>query len=111
MKKFLAVLFFTPIMAHADFWHGNDLYNRLNSSDAMERVQGMGYVMGIYDVGVNALFCPRTEQGITAGQIKDMVFNWLTYNPGRRNEPAERLVLDMFKQTWPCSNRNNGRPA
>jgi hypothetical protein len=108
MKKLLAMLLCVPILAHADFWTGNDLYNRQTSTDSMERVQAFGYVIGVYDVGVNAIFCPITERGITVGQVNDMVRLWLANNPQRRNEPAERLVLEVYKQTWPCQNNRGG---
>ena len=107
MRKLLAILLFLPLTAKADFWTGNDLYNKLSSSEVIERVNAIGYVVGIYDAGVNSVFCPKTEQGITAGQIRDMVHNWLSYNPQRRHEPAERLVFQIYKQNWPCPVRGS----
>lgn len=106
MKKFFVALLFVPAMAHAEFWTGNKLYERLGSSEVIERSQGLGYVMGVYDVAVHALFCP-IEGNITAGQIRDMVFNWLGNNPHRRHESAEKLVTEVFKQVWPCRNRSS----
>ena len=106
MKKWIAGLLMVPCMAYADFWSGNDLYNKQTSNDVLDRVQAMGYVIGVYDVGVSAIFCPRTESGITVGQLNDMIRNWLANTPHRRHEPAERLVLDAYKQVWPCPNRN-----
>lgn len=111
MKKLLAALLFVPAMAHAEFWSGNDLYNKLGSNEYMDKTQGIGYIMGVYDVAIHVYFCPRTEQGITVGQIRDMVFNYLYQNPSRRNELAEKLVLEVFRQTWPCANRTPGRGA
>ena len=107
MRKLLAVLLFVPAMAHAEFWTGNKLYERLTSSDVTDRVQAMGYVMGVYDVAVHALFCPGPEGNITVGQIQDMAKNWLANNPHRRNESAEKLVTEAFRQVWPCRNRNS----
>lgn len=107
MRKLLAVLLFFPAMAHAEFWTGNKLYERLTSSDVTDRVQAMGYVMGVYDVAVHALFCPGPEGNITVGQVQDMAKNWLANNPHRRNESAEKLVTEAFRQVWPCRNRNS----
>ena len=42
MKKLIAALLMMPAMAHAEFWTGNNLYDRLTSSDVLERVQGLG---------------------------------------------------------------------
>ena len=107
MRKLLAALLFVPVMAHAEFWTGNNLYDRLTSSDVLERVQGLGYVMGVYDVYVNVTFCPSNQGNITAGQIRDMAAGWLAANAAIRNRNAEALLNDMFKQAWPCRNRNN----
>jgi hypothetical protein len=107
MKKIIAVLLCVPAIVYADFWSGNTLYTRQTSTDVMDRVQSFGYVMGVYDVGVNLVFCPGNESNITVGQINDMVKNWLANNPQHRNQPAERLVLDVFRQVWPCANRSN----
>ena len=109
MKKWLICLMFVPAMARAEFWTGNDLYNRIISSEVTERIQAMGYVMGVYDVAVHAIFCPPgSETNITVGQIRDMARNWLANNPHRRNESAEKLVIEAFKQAWPCRNRGGG---
>ena len=107
MKKLIAALLMVPTMASAEFWTGNNLYDRLTSSDALERVQGMGYVMGVYDVYVVVTFCPPNQSTITVGQINDMAIRWLSSNVSIRNRNAEALLNEMFKQAWPCRNRNN----
>ena len=108
MRKLLVTLLFIPVTANAEFWTGNRLYERLTSTDVSERVQALGYVMGVYDVAVHVLFCPPgSETNITAGQIRDMSTNWLANNPHRRNESAEKLVTEALRQVWPCKNRNN----
>ena len=111
MKKFIVALLMVPAMAHAEFWTGNDLYNKLSSNEYMDKTQGIGYIQGVYDVGVRLYFCPISERSITAGQIRDMMFNWLYQNPQRRHETAYSLVLEVFRQTWPCANRTPGRGA
>lgn len=109
MRKLLIALLFVPTMAQAEFWTGNKLYERLSSTEVTDRIMGMGYVMGVYDVAVHALFCPPgSETSITAGQVRDMAFNWLGNNPHRRNESAEKLVTEAFRQAWPCRNRGGG---
>lgn len=109
MKKLITILLFAPAMAHAEFWTGNRLYERLTSNEVIERSQSLGYVMGVYDVAVHVIFCPGSETNITAGQIRDMVTNWLGNNPHRRNESAEKLVTEAFRQVWPCRNRGGTR--
>lgn len=105
MRKLLATLLFVPAMAQAEFWSGNNLYERLTSSETLDRIQAMGYVMGVYDVYVNVTFCPGTQTGITVGQIRDMATAWLATNPTSRNKTAESLLNEAFKQAWPCRNR------
>ena len=105
MKKILLALLFVPAMAQAEFYTGNDLYMKLQSTEVMERMQGLGYVMGIYDAQVHIHYCPRTETGITAGQLKDIVFQQLSNNPSQRHRPAYALVYEAFKAIWPCGNR------
>ena len=104
MKKLLVALLMIPAMAHAEFWTGNRLYERLTSNEVIDRTQALGYVMGVYDVAVHAMFCPGNESNISAGQVRDMTLNWLANNPHRRNESAEKLVIEGFKQVWPCVN-------
>lgn len=107
MKKYLAILLMVPCLARAEFWTGNNLYNSLTSSETADRIHAMGYVMGVFDVYINVTFCPGNQNGITAGQIRDMAIAWLSVNSATRNRTAEALLNDMFKQAWPCKQRNN----
>lgn len=110
IKRLAAVMCFVPVMAQAEFLTGNELYQRLTSNDHGDRMYALGYVVGAYDIGVHVHFCPRTEQGITAGQIQDIVRNHLAANPGQRHRFAEAMVRDALKEIWPCGNRS-GRGA
>jgi hypothetical protein len=98
-------------MARAEFWTGNDLFQKQTSTEVMERMQALGYVMGIYDAYVHVHFCPKTESGITAGQVNDMIRQYLSMNPARRNEQGYTLVREAFAQVWPCPTRNNRNPV
>lgn len=103
MRKALAGLLLVPSIACAEFWTGNDFYLKATSTSPMDNVHAMGYAIGVYDVAVHVTFCPGTERGITVGQITDMAKNWLANNPHRRNESAEKLLRESFKQAWPCA--------
>ena len=111
MKKLLVALLMVPAIARAEFWSGNDLYAKLGSAEVTDRIQGLGYVMGIYDAQVHVIFCPPTEQGINAGQVKDMVYQYLNVYPGQRHRQAYALVSETFRAVWPCQNKNPGRGA
>jgi hypothetical protein len=107
MRKLLIALLMIPALARAEFWSGNDLHQRLTSTDVMERMYGLGYVIGIYDAYVHVAFCPKTESGITAGQINDIVKQYLNANPSRRHMQGYTLVRESLQAVWPCANRNN----
>ena len=107
MRKLLVALLMLPALARAEFLTGNDLYTKLTSQDVMNKMYALGYVIGVYDVNVHLTVCPRSESGITAGQIQDIVISYLAVNPGQRHRNAEILVRDALKQIWPCANQNN----
>ena len=105
MKKALAMLLFIPCVASAEFWTGNDFYNKATGQPT-DAIQAYGYAIGVYDVGVHVWFCPSTERGITVGQVSDIAKNWLANNAHRRHESAEKLLKEAFSQVWPCPQRN-----
>ncbi|MDF1895552.1 Rap1a/Tai family immunity protein [Rahnella contaminans] len=117
MKKIFSVvslsayLFSTPALAY--FYTGNDLYewgaalqrtrdNRHLASDTADASMYQGYVSGIYDSANGVVFCPKRKQGMTIGQISDVVFKYLKDNPESRNESASQLVMSAFVAAFPC---------
>lgn len=109
MKKILASLLFVPVMAHAEFFSGNDLLSKMQG-DVYDRIQAIGYVQGVFDVYVHVSICPPNGgRDITAGQIRDMIQNYLTNSPAIRHKTAESIIHDAMKQVWPCSNRGGNR--
>lgn len=104
MKKLLIVLLF-PITAHAEFYTGNILLNRLQSESTVEKAVALGYVMGVFDANQGATHCAGNRD-ITAGQIKDMARAYLENNPTTRNRTADILLGELFKKAWPCTGRN-----
>ena len=107
MKKLLAVAFMVPTMASAEFMTGNDLYIKMQSTSAGERIQALGYIQGVFDTGQSIRHCAPNNVGITAGQIRDLALNYLSSRPELRNLPADLLVTDAIRQVWPCANRNS----
>ena len=107
MKKILAAVLMVPCVASAQFWTGNDIYNRLNSEEGFQRIHAMGYISGAFDVASYIWFCPPAGGGITVGQVSDIAKNWLANNPHRRNESAEKLLREAYGQVWPCPKRSN----
>ena len=92
--------------AHAEFFTGNDLYNRLNDESYFIQGVGHGYVIGVFDVGQNALHC--ASNNVTAGQVKDLAKAYLRNNPEIRDKSADSILMSLFEKTWPCANRRKG---
>ena len=92
--------------AHAQFFTGNDLLTRLNSDSAMDRVLGMGFIMGVYDATRTIEHCPPSN--VTAGQIKDMVAKDLYSGASARHLPAEAFITFTLGAAWPCAKKGKG---
>ena len=93
--------------AQAEFDSGNELLQRMNSESSIERNAAIGYVMGVADVYQGVAYCPPPE--VTAGQLRDVVRNYLTNVPAERHLSGDVLVLRVLKAQWPCANnRRNG---
>jgi hypothetical protein len=107
-KKFIASVLMLPAMASAEFFSGNDLLSKINSTDVSTRIQAIGYVQGVADVYMAVTFCP--PNGITAGQLVDISRAYLENNAPTRHRTAESLLNEAFKQVWPCAQRS-GRKA
>lgn len=101
MKAAIALILAMSSLAHAEFWDGNTLLSRISGSVGEQNV-ATGYVMGVADVHHNTTQC--APEGVTSGQIRDMVRNYLTNTPAVRHLPADLLVLHVLKGTWPCAN-------
>lgn len=103
MKKIIALAALMCGTAHADFLLGNDLFSRLQSDKVVERAVGLGYVMGVFDVGQNITHCAPAN--VTSGQIKDMVQQHLDSVPAARHMAAESHVSYILGKTWPCAKK------
>lgn len=107
MKKLLIAFLFLPALAKAEFMTGNDLLSKQRATSVVENMVALGYVQGVFDVTQRIVHC--ADGAITAGQVNDMVRQYLEMYPSVRNKTADVLLSDLFKKTWPCANRNNGR--
>ena len=107
MKKLLVALLFVPAMAHAEFFTGNKLLSLLQSNEVLDRIHGLGYIQGVFDAHMGITVCPPND--ITAGQVKDMIKNYLENIPATRHRSADLIVRDALKSVWPCSNRTPSR--
>ena len=109
MKKLLIALLMIPAMARAEFFTGNDLLALIQSREVIDRMQALGYIQGVFDANMSIVICPPS--GVTAGQVQDMIRNYLQNIPATRNRSADRIIQDALKSVWPCQNKAPGRGA
>lgn len=102
MKKLALIAALTCTWAHAEFLTGNDLLSRLNGNDTQQMV-ALGYVMGVFDVSMDAVHCPPAN--VTAGQVQDIVKNHLIATPSTRHYAADAQVRYILGKTWPCAKK------
>ena len=75
----------------------------------VEKTHAMGYLTGLLEAFVMLnditpeikLFC-LPPSGISAGDAKIVVVNWLEAHPGRRKEQARILVMYALRDAYPC---------
>ena len=93
----------------AVFENGNELYRHCNNEQAESAEQKdtsvglcLGYILGAYDAGrKNYAIC--IPSGVTTGELKDVVTDWLLNHPEKRDLPAAGLVLNALLEKFPCA--------
>lgn len=103
MKKLLLTLALVAGTAHAEFIDGNKLLSDMTGSFGGQ-MSAMGYVMGVADALQGVVVCLPTNA--TAGQINDMVKNYLTNVPRDRSLSGDVIVTKVLKSVWPCAERS-----
>lgn len=107
MKKLIiAIALCATTTAHAAFFTGNELLTKLNG-DNVDKLHALGYIQGAADAYSGIMFCPPGT--VTAGQLMDMIKNYLTNTPAVRHRAADVIIMDALQPVWPCKNRNSGR--
>lgn len=107
MKKRLITLLSALVCASANagvFWDGNRLYNKL-TGDSGDRMQALGYIMGVSDAVDAILVCAPANA--TAGQLNDMVKQYLDQYPSIRHLAADSIVTRALERVWPCEKKSN----
>jgi len=104
MKRVIFLLAFSG-MAHAEFNDGNQLLSKLKDSSYFSQGYGMGYIAGIADMGVGVVHC--APPNVTAGQLNDMVKNYLDNTPADRHLTGDTIVNKVLKTVWPCAKRGS----
>jgi hypothetical protein len=92
----------SPDFAAADFRSGNELLEDCNEKNVLFC---LGYIAAISDGlngnGINGYEAciPKT---VTAGQLVDIVVQYLRLNPAERHFAAAVLVADAISTAFPC---------
>ena len=97
MKKWIAVLALCSGPAQAQFFSGNELYERLRDGRLS---QVMFYVAGVHDANDKVLFCSASD--VTLGQALDVVKRYLETRPEQRHLSADFLASQAMRAVWPC---------
>ncbi|MDQ0024334.1 hypothetical protein J2X90_002132 [Variovorax paradoxus] len=98
--------------AGASFMDGNKLLSGLEGHP-LDIAASRAYVMGIADysqsvkalTGRNVAFdaCFEVPDGVTAGQLGDVVKIWLQKNPQHRHFSGPSLVTAALAAVYPCA--------
>ena len=105
MKKVVLLLSVLAASAHAEFYDGNEILRRMQSSSLVDQAIAVGYVSGVSDTGNNVTHC--VPKSVTVGQVHDMVKNYLEANPANRHYTADSLIINLLKSVWPCQRRGS----
>lgn len=111
MRAAVALLAVLPAIAQAEFFSGSDLLRRMDAHDRIDRnaaqngdwqdaAMANGFVVGVYDVLVDATFCARP--GVTVGQVRRVAHAYIRALPHRHHEPAYLLVQESLERAFPC---------
>lgn len=100
IKRLALALAVASAPAHAEFYSGNDLYERIRSRDSIERLEAIMYIAGAADAHRGVISCPSPE--VTLGQVLDLVRNYLERNPERRHHPGDWAVAAALRPVFPC---------
>ena len=100
MKKVLVGLMLVCGVAQAEYTNGNALLDRMSSSDAVEKMYALGYIVGVADTHENVNLC--VQNTVTKGQLYDVVHQFLRSKPQLRDLPADVLVLLALGEHWRC---------
>ena len=99
MKRIItAALLVAASAAHAQFYTGNELFERMN--DPERQFFALGFIAGVSDANIGIWHCP--PERITLGQTRDVVHRALKANPEERHLSAAVLVGAYLQNAWPC---------
>lgn len=103
MKKIIIIAALACGTAHAEFYTGNDLLERMNGTESQKLI-ALGYVGGVSDSLNNRMICMPSA---TLGQTRDIVKQYLENNPSLRHYSADSLIQSALAPIWPCAKKGS----
>jgi hypothetical protein len=101
--------------ARAEFVDGNRLKGWLDADARVEAKQqapsqqdifdagrAQGFVVAVWDVGIDAHFCVTSPNPVTLEQVMAVARKYLEANPARWSSTAHSLVQESFRRSFPC---------
>lgn len=105
MRKAIILALALAGSAHAEFVDGNKLLSQIKDSGYFSQGHALGYIAGVADTGLGVIHCAPSN--LTAGQLNDMVRNYLENTPAERHLTGDTIVNKVLKTVWPCAKRGN----
>ena len=103
MRKLAITMCLFSTLAHAEYLDGNKLLSNLKDSSYFNQGHAMGYIVGVADMGWGIVHC--SPGNVTAGQLSDMVKNYLENTPAERHFTGDIIVNKILKTMWPCAKK------
>lgn len=103
MKKVItAVLLAASVSANASWFTGNDLHKHFSGGDYQQGF-ALGMVVGVASTWDGNLFC--IPQGVTPGQMQDVVRQFIRAKPQDRHESAEIIIAAALINAYRCEKK------
>ncbi len=103
MKRIIIIAALVCGSAHAAFYTGNDLWERLNGTEAQKLI-ALGYIGGVADSLDSRIVCMPS---VSLGQTRDVVKQYLENNPSVRHFSADSLIQNVLSSMWPCAKKGS----
>ena len=100
--------------AKAQFFTGNDIFAECQASPSdttywQRDMKCTAYIVGAYDAADAVRSARNTERcgpdGLTAGQLRDVVVKYMRDNPETRNLSGGKLVILAIMTAWQCGSK------
>src|SRR5262245_36873292 len=98
MTRWLVAVLVLSLSGTVQAQDGNKLLRWCLSKDPFDEGYCLGYVAGVWDATLDC-----APPGVKAGQVRDVVVNFLQAKPQHRHRPPTDLIREAIQEAWPCS--------